>query len=134
MSQTGQLCLLAGALALCLVKAAASPVAGIWEGQEDGRKAVTLTVRETDGILGGNIIFYIVHDDGTGALDGSALPHQALVGTTWDGRTLRFSIELNDGATMAFELNTTAAGSGDLKVLTGPNSGHITHVSRQKER
>jgi hypothetical protein len=57
-----------------------------------------------------------------------------LVGTTWDGRTLRFSIELKDGATMAFELNTTAAGSGDLKVLTGPNSGHITHVSRQKER
>ena len=51
-------CMMAGLMA------AASPVAGTWEGVKDGVKAATLKVQETDGILGGSVIFYITRDEG----------------------------------------------------------------------
>jgi hypothetical protein len=126
-------CLLAGAIALCLVKAAASPVAGVWEGEKDGRKAVTLKVQETDGILGGTAVFYIIYDNGNGELDGSALPALSMIGTAWDGRTLRFSVKAG-GADIRFELKISGADQGELKQIQGPNSGEIMRVSRHKER
>jgi hypothetical protein len=113
------------------VKAAAAPVAGVWEGQEEGRKAVTLNVHEKDGILGGTVTFYIVRDNGRAELDGSALPALPLIGTSWDGRTLRFSLEVNGGA-MLFELKITGMDQGELRIVKGQNSGHMTRVLRHK--
>ena len=132
MRRSGQLCLLAGAIALCLVTAAASPVAGVWEGQKDGRKVVTLKIQEIDGILGGTVVFYIVHDNATGKLDGSALPALPFIGTTWDGQTLRFRVEAPGGGKRAFGLRILGAGQAELKVLGGPNPGATVRVSRHQ--
>ena len=119
MPRTLYLCLMTCALALCFVKAAASPVAGLWEGAQNGRKAVTLDVRETDGILGGAVVFYILRDNGSGEHDGDATPALPLVGTTWDGRTLRFSVEVEGGGHPTFEMTLTAAGDAEFKRLGG---------------
>jgi len=108
-------CLLAGLMALCLVKAAATPVAGIWEGMRDGVKAATLTVRETDGILGGSVIFYIIRDEGSGTHNGSPTPPVTLVSTQWDGSVLRFAVTNQQGKSVAFEFRVTGEGKGELK-------------------
>ena len=110
-----ELCTVAGLMALCLVKAAASPVAGTWEGMKDGVKAATLKVRETDGILGGTVIFYIIRDEGSGTHNGSATPPMPLVGTQWDGNVLRFSVTNPAGKSVAFEFRVTGEGNGELK-------------------
>src|ERR1035441_7216003 len=87
------------AMVLCLAlpaTAAAPPVVGTWEGMDDGVKAATLTVREDGGVLGGSAIFYIVHDEGSGAHTGAALPPMPMVGAAWDGAVLdRKSTRLN---------------------------------------
>ena len=118
MPRTLYLCLSICGLALCLVKAAASPIAGAWEGAVDGRKAVTLDIRETDGILGGTVIFYIVHDNGGGEHDGDAAPVLRMAGASWDARTLRFSVEVGGGRP-AFEMTLTGAGEAELRRADG---------------
>jgi hypothetical protein len=115
MRRTLNVCLQAGLMALCLVKAAASPVTGTWEGMKDGVRAARLTVRETDGILGGSVIFYIIHDEGSGTHNGWPTPPVTLVGTQWDGGVLRFSVTNADGKRVAFEFRVTGEGKGELK-------------------
>jgi hypothetical protein len=110
MGRTLHVCLMAGVMALCLVKAAASPIAGTWEGMKDGVKAATITVRENDGILGGSVIFYITRDEGSGTHNGAALPAMAMLGTQWDGKVLRFSVNR-----VVFELRVTGEGKGELR-------------------
>ncbi len=110
-----QVCSVAGLMALCLVKAAASPVAGTWEGVKDGVKAATVNVRETDGILGGSAIFYITRDEGSGTHNGAPMPPLAMVGTQWDGHVLRFSVVTADGRSIAFELRVTGEGKAELR-------------------
>jgi hypothetical protein len=120
MQRTLQLCLLAGAMSLCLVKGAASPIVGTWESFEDGRKSATVRIQETDGILGGTLVVYIVHDNGTGEHDGDASAPMPLAGTTWDGRALRFSVNAPGRDKTVFELRLTGGGKGELK-CTGPH-------------
>jgi hypothetical protein len=116
MKRTLPLCLLAGLMALCLVKAAASPVVGTWDGTKDGVKAATITVRETDGILGGTAIFYIIiREEGSGSHNGAATPPLAMVGTQWDGKVLRFSVTNDDGKSIAFEFRVTGEGKAELR-------------------
>ena len=115
MRRTLQVCLLAGLLALCLVKAAASPVAGTWEGMKDGVKAATIHVRERDGILGGSATFYIIRDEGSGTHNGAATPPLAMVGTQWDGHVLRFSVVTAEKKSIAFEMRVTGEGRAELR-------------------
>lgn len=110
-----QVCSLAGLMALCLVKAAASPVVGTWEGSKGGVKAATLNVRDTEGILGGSATFYIILDEGSGKHNGAATPPMAMVGTQWNGSVLRFSVLTPDGRSIAFELRVTGAGKAELR-------------------
>ena len=110
MRRTLHVCLLAGLMALCLVKAAASPITGTWEGMKNGVKAATITVRENDGILSGSVIFYITRDEGSGTNNGSAQPAMSMVGTQWDGKVLRFSV-----SQVAFELRVTGEGQAELR-------------------
>src|SRR5690348_16521782 len=84
-------------LALCLVRAAASPVEGTWEGSRENTKAATLTIVEKDGLLTGSAVFYIVRDNGDRTHNGQPLPAQRMTAVQWDGRTLRFSVERPDG-------------------------------------
>jgi hypothetical protein len=100
-------------MALCLVKAAASPITGTWEGMKNGVKAATITVRENDGILSGSVIFYIIiRDEGSGTHNGSAQPAMPMVGTQWDGKVLRFSVNQ-----VAFELRVTGEGQAEMRRL-----------------
>ena len=115
MKRTLNICLLAGILVLCLVKGAASPISGTWEGRRDGVRAATITVRETDGILGGSVVFYIIRDEGSGARNGAATPALPMVATQWDGRVLRFSVVTQDGRSIDFELRVTGAGQAELR-------------------
>jgi hypothetical protein len=115
-------------IAICLVRAEAVPVTGIWEAQKDGRKAITLDIREREGILGGSVVLYIIHDDHDGSLDGTPLDPEAMVGTTWDGKVLRFR-----AGVATFELRVTGANKGELKVIA-PEHSEITEVTRRRER
>jgi hypothetical protein len=130
--RTLSVCLFLGALALCRVNAAAPAVAGVWEATKDGRKAVTLKVHETDGILGGTLIVYIIHDGGTGEHDGAASEPLPLAGTTWDGRTLRFSVNAPGASVPAFELRLTGADKGELTCARSDGSVEVASVTRQK--
>jgi hypothetical protein len=115
-------------MALCLVKAAASPITGTWEGMKDGVKAATITVRENDGILGGSAVFYIIRDEGSGTHNGSAQPAIALQGTEWDGKVLRFSVNH-----VAFELRPESDSRGELRRLAKngmPEERLIVHRAR----
>ena len=116
MRQTLQVCLLAGLMALCLVKAAAAPVEGTWEGTTDGVKSATVTVRERDGILGGSVIFYIIRDEGSGKHTGAPTPPLTMMGTQWDGSVLRFSVNA-EKKSVFFEMHLTGESRAELTRL-----------------
>jgi hypothetical protein len=99
--------------ALCILRAATAPCVGTWEAHIDGRKAITLEVRDREGILGGSVTLYIVHDDGNGSRDGAPLDPEPMQGTTWDGKVLRFHA---GGA--SWELQPTAADRAGLRMTT----------------
>ena len=124
MQPTLQLSLLVGVFAISLARVAECPVSGTWDATSNGRKAVTLNVRETDGILGGALILYTSHDS-------PALP---LAGTAWDGRSLRFSVDVPGAAKTDFELTLTSLNKGELK-CTGPHgTADVFSVTRRRER
>jgi len=118
-------------LAMCLVHAANPPIEGTWEGTREGVKAATLTVRQTDGILGGSVIFYIIRDNGDGSRNGQALPAQPLTAVEWDGHTLRFSVERPDGAAIPFEMRITGEGRGELRRRGDSDPDEIVPMTRR---
>ena len=129
MRKTIEVALATVAVALFLAKAAAAPAAGTWEGKLDGRKAVTLTVKESDGRLSGHATFYVV-DKKFGDPDAQVvgeLEHD-LSDVIWDGKALRFSIHDPD---VAFEMTITGVNLAVLKRLTGENAPEAT-VSLQR--
>src|SRR5215475_7013475 len=97
-------------LALCLVKAAASPIEGTWEGKRGDVKAATITVLSQDGLLAGSAVFYIVHDNADGSHNGEALPSYRMTSVQWDGKVLRFVIKPDDGVSIPFTMLVTAPG------------------------
>ena len=113
-------------VAVCAMWDAPPPVTGTWEGRQDGRKAITLTVEETDGFLGGSVVFYIMRDRGDGSMDGTPLPPEKMIGTNWDGKVLRFQTGAAE-----FEFRLTDADRGELKVATPEHSSLVT-VTRRK--
>jgi hypothetical protein len=114
--------------ALCLVRAGVPAVTGTWEAQKDGRKAITLHIRERDGILGGSVVMYIIHDDHDGSLDGTPLDPEKMAGTEWDGRVLRFHT-----VSAVFEMRLTGAGKAELKISAGQHSEAL-ELTRRPER
>lgn len=105
---------LAVALA-CIPVLAADLPAGAWEGRLEGRKAVALEISPTQR-LHGNIVFYILHDQGDGSRDGSASPALPLDNLAWDGTVLRFSVSVDDRS-VSFEMRAAGAGRAILKRL-----------------
>lgn len=112
---TRDTCILAAILLLGFARAAALPVSGAWEGKIDGRRAVTLEVRDVPN-LHGSITLYIVHDEENREHDGDATPALALDGPAWDGDVLQFSITAGEGR-LAFEMRPAAAGKTVLRRL-----------------
>jgi hypothetical protein len=102
-------------LALCLVRAAASPIEGVWEGSRNGVKAAQVTIVERDGLLTGSAVFYIIRDNGDGTQNGAPLPPEPLHAVQWDGRTLRFSITGPDGTPVPFDMRLIEAGRAELR-------------------
>jgi hypothetical protein len=115
-------------MAIALVRAASTPLAGVWEGSKDGRKAVAVTVREREGILGGTVVLYIVHDDHDGSLDGTPLDPETMKGTSWDGKMLRF-----EAGVAKFELRPVGGNKAELKCIA-PAHTETLEVVRHGER
>jgi hypothetical protein len=115
MRQTLHVCFLAAILVLASAKAAATPIAGAWEGKVHGRKAVTLQIRD-DGTLHGNAVFYITDDNGDGSHNGDALPSLQLENPKWDGTTLRFTLTVG-GDHLAFVMKITGTDRAELHQL-----------------
>ncbi len=110
-------CLWAAGLALCLALASPASIVGTWEGSLYGAKAVTLKITERDNRIGGSVIFYIIHDSGSGIRDGSPSPDTPLDQVQWDGERLRFSVVNMNGETVRFEFRPTEAETGKLSAL-----------------
>jgi hypothetical protein len=105
---------LAGAL-VCVPVLSADLPAGNWEGRARGRKAVSLEISSTPS-LHGSIVFYILHDEGDGSRNGSALPAQPLDDLEWDGAVLRFSVSVDDRS-VNFEMRLAGVARAVLKRL-----------------
>ena len=119
-----------GALALCLVRATAPEIAGTWEGESGRLKAVSLTIAGAEGKVEGKALFYITRDDLDGTHVGAAT-EEALVGATWDGRTLRFSVA---DPPVRFEMKVTGQDTAQLTRLEGngiPAQAMTVHRNHQ---
>jgi hypothetical protein len=126
-------CLWAGVLTLCLAMATDAPVTGIWEGDLQGVKAVTLKLQEADGKVGGTEVFYIVKDGGSGKHNGSASPKLPLVNARWDGEKLRFGVVNQNGETILFEMKIAGEGSADLTVVDSDGKPQRTVAIRRQK-
>src|ERR1039458_4305448 len=122
MKRTLHVGLLAGVLALCLAKDA-TPIVGTWEGMQGAAKSATIVVRETEGKIGGSAIFYIVHDEGSGAHTSEETPPLEMIEPRWDGKLLKFSVVNSDGRSIAFEMRLTGEGSADRRHADGARRG-----------
>jgi hypothetical protein len=112
--------------AICLVRAESVSVTGTWDGMKHGRKAVTVEVREREGILGGTVVFYILHDNGNGALDGAATEPVRMQATTWDGAALRFQV-----GEAVMEMRVMGSDRGELKVVAHGQPETLSIVRRR---
>jgi hypothetical protein len=109
-------CIPAGMLALVLMLGAASPMAGVWEGEARGAKAVTLRVLDKGDRVEGTAQFYIIQDEGSGAHNGSASGEIPFTDPVWDGRVLRFSIHGPHGEEGQFTMRVTGPNVAELTV------------------
>ena len=123
---------LAIALALSLVKAAASPIEGTWEGSQKGEKAATITIIQKEGVLGGSAIFYIIRDNGDGSHNGQPLPAQPLSAVEWDGHTLTFTVKKPEGGAIPFKMRVTGDGRAELRRGGSGNADEIIPMLRKQ--
>jgi len=119
-------CLWAGVLMLSVAPGNDAPPAGVWEGSIEGRRAITLRLRDTNGGPAGSAVFYILKDEGSGRHNGEATPETPLLEVRWDGESLRFSVKNPNGDTIAFVMKITAEGKADLAVLA--SDGHAQRI------
>jgi len=103
--------------ALWFFQATAAPPLGTWEARRDGRKAITLEVVSRDGIVGGRVTLYILHDSGDGSRDGTAIGPAPMTATTWDGKMLRFQ-----AGPATYEVWPASGGRPALRVITAGHS------------
>ena len=105
-----------GMLAMVFLLGAPTPVAGVWQGEAHGTKAITLRVRDTGDHVAGTAVFYILQDEGTGEHNGSASGEIAMTDPAWDGHVLRFSIHGPHGESGALAMKLTGANVAELTV------------------
>ncbi len=108
----------------CVSGRAATVPAGAWEGSVDGRKAVSLEVKDAPQ-LRGSIVFYILRDDGDGSHEGSASPAVPMQDLKWDGEILRFSVDAG-GRAVRFELRSAGVGRAVLKRLAAGGEAELS--------
>ncbi len=112
------------ALLACVSGRAATVPAGAWEGSLEGRKAVSLEVKDAPQ-LRGSIVFYILHDQGDGAHDGSPSPALPMQNLKWDGEILRFSVAAGDRL-VHFEMRGVGVGRAVLKRLAAGGEAELS--------
>lgn len=106
----------AGMLALVLLLGAPTPVAGVWEGEVHGARAITLKVHDTGDQVAGSATFCILHDKGTGEHNGGASGEIPMTDPAWDGHVLHFSIHGPHGEEGKFAMKMTGADVSELTV------------------
>ena len=117
--------LLAGLLALGVI-GSASEVEGRWEGNWQGAKALTLTVRETQGRVEGNAVFYLIRREKPAEPGGAPSPEISLQNPRWDGATLRFSVKGSNGQPVLMEMKVTGPNTAELTREAGSSMPALT--------
>ena len=126
MKTTLLVCLLAGVLRLATEPQPLGPILGTWEGNQEGARAVTLTIREARGKPEGTAVFYILRDEGSGFHTGAATPAFPLKAPQWDGRIVRFRIEPVGTRALFFEMITTGRRTARLKRIAMNEEPELT--------
>lgn len=119
MRTTLSVCLLAVTLALAQDQQHLTPVAGSWDGDLEGAKAVTVSLRGPEQRPEGKIVFYILKDEASGLHSGSASPELPMEELRRDGDSLRFRVRGSDGRPVYFEMRIT--GGGHARLTRRPN-------------
>jgi biopolymer transport protein ExbD len=107
---------------------AESPLVGTWQGKIHDLPAVTLNLHDTGGKLSGDIVFYMIRNDGAGYYEDSkaAGSPTELTNVKFDGTALTFEVShrnahpprtLNDAEPVKFRLTLTGDGVGNLDRL-----------------
>jgi hypothetical protein len=112
-------CLFAGVLCLLtrlIFGQGSGSIAGVWEGELHGLRAVTLTVHQEGAELSGNVVFYILKDEGSGWHVGAPSAPLPLLNPKWDGKLLRFSVSHGDWL-VPFEMRITGPGAAEFRRL-----------------
>ena len=132
MKTLGYVCLLAGAL--CLLTQSlqpASPIAGTWEGQSHGLKAITLKISQDSRNISGTVVFYILKDEGSGLHVGRPSDPLPLLNPRWNGKVLRFSVN-NDKWLVPFEIRLAGPRAAEGKRLMAHGEPELTVVLHRR--
>lgn len=100
-----------------------NPWTGMWQGELDGKPGVILTLAEDSGVLGGTVVFNMVHRDGDKVRVIGSDPH-VLLHPRLLGDTLLFEvIRKSDARTLEISVKPATEGKAYLKCLNcGPDS------------
>ena len=132
MKTTLYVCLFAITLAVAQNRQDLTPVAGSWEGDLEGVKAVTVNLREPDRQPVGNIVFYILKDEGSGFHTGSASPALQMGGLRRKGDVLQFWVRGSSGQPLSFVMRITGPGHARLTRLKSRSTPELTIALRRQ--
>ena len=132
MKTTLYVCLFAITLAVAQNRQNLTPVAGSWEGDLEGVKAVTLILGEPDPRPAGHIVFYILKDEGSGFHTGSASPALQMGGLRRKGDVLQFWVRGSDGRPLSFVMQITGPGHARLTRLKSRSTPELTIALRRQ--
>ena len=93
--------------------------AGIWEGQMQGVKAVTLEIQASGGNFAGTAIFYVIKDEGEGKHVGGET-RVAMEHVRSHDTVLEFDVSVSDGNFVHM-----------CMTLNGSNSAELTRVASE---
>ena len=121
-------------LAVLAATAPAQPsVAGTWNGNLHGVKAVTVTLRDSGASLEGTAVFYILRDEGSGFHSGAPSPEIALRELRRESGVLRFWLPGSNGQALSFEMRITGPATAELKRLKTQNEPELTVILQRQD-
>jgi hypothetical protein len=110
-----------------------TPWVGLWHAELDGQPAVTLTLAEDTGALGGTVVFNIVSRGGGQPHVIASEPHVVL-GPRIDGNTLAFQIKKLDGGLLSFAVELSSAGKAQIHCLNCGADAPVAELVRDQVR
>jgi hypothetical protein len=110
----------AGMVTLCACAAAQSPNdsawTGVWQGELDGQPAVTLTLADDGGALGGTVVFNLVEREDGGMPHVVSIQPHVLLEPQVDGTTLTFQIMRRNRSESTMQFTVGLDGDGKARI------------------